>query len=247
MKNAVVQGASRGIGLGVVRHLIERGSEVVHATCRDPETAHELLGLRDRAAGRVVVHRLDVTDETSISNAAAAIRERTPQVHLLFNTSGILHGEGQKPERRLEELDKDRLLTIFAVNAIGPLLVVKHLFPALAHDERAVVASLSARVGSIGDNRRGGWYGYRSSKAALNQLHKSLAVELGRRAKNAISVVLHPGTVETRLTEPFRKSVPEGKLFSVDHSVSQLLSVIDGLSKEDHGGFFDYAKQPIEW
>ena len=247
MKTAVVQGASRGIGLGVVRHLLERGVETVHATCRDPAGASELAEIAEASRGRVRVHRLDLLDDASIESAAEAIREASPEIHLLFNTAGILHGEGQSPERKLEDLDRERLRHIFEVNAFGPLLVTKALFPALRHDERAVVASLSARVGSIGDNRRGGWYGYRSSKAALNQLHRSLALELSRRAKNVVSVVLHPGTVETRLTEPFRRSVPEGKLFSVDHSVRQLLDVIASLDGEDHGGFFDYAKAPIEW
>lgn len=247
MRHALVQGASRGIGLGMVRHLLERGVERVHATCRKPEEAEALRALEARARGRLLIHRLDVTDEATIESAARAIREATPKLDLLINTSGILHGEGQAPERRLEEIEKDRVLHIFAVNAIGPLLVIKHLFPCLAHEERCVVASLSARVGSIGDNRKGGWYGYRSSKAALNQLHRSLAVELSRRAKNVIAVTLHPGTVKTRLTEPFRRSVPAEKLFDVDTSVSKLLEVIEALRPDDHGGFFDYAKAPIEW
>lgn len=247
MKTAVVQGASRGIGLGIVRHLLERGVDRVHATCRDPEGSADLTELAQAHPERLAVYRLDLVDESSIETAAKAIRAQSPQVELLFNASGILHGEGQAPERRLEELDPERLLQIFHVNAIGPLLVVKHLLPALAHDERAVVATLSARVGSIGDNRRGGWYGYRSSKAALNQLHASLAIELKRRARKAIAVVLHPGTVETRLTEPFRRSVPEGKLFSVDHSVGLLLDLVEGLEPDDHGAFYDYAKKPIEW
>lgn len=147
----------------------------------------------------------------------------------------------------MEDLERGKLLDILEVNAIGPLLVARALLPGLQHDRRSVLASMSARVGSIGDNRRGGWYGYRSSKAALNQLHRSLAVELKRRARNAISVVLHPGTVKTRLTEPFRRSVPEGQLMEVEASVEKLLAVIDRLEPADHGGFFDYDYQPIEW
>lgn len=244
-KSAVIQGASRGLGLGFVRALLDRGVSV-HATCRDPSRAAELSELATRESA-LHVHRLDVTDEDTIAEAVRAIRANTPQLDLVVNASGVLHGEGLKPERRVEELEARTLLDLMHVNAVGPMLVLKHLLPLLTHDRRAVAASLSARVGSIGDNRRGGWYGYRSSKAALNQLHRSFAVELKRRARNAISVVLHPGTVETRLTEPFRRSVPEGKLFSVETSVGLLLKVIDDLEPEDHGQFFDYAKAPIEW
>ncbi len=245
MQHAVVQGASRGIGLGLVQGLLGRQVEVVHATCRDPDSASELRALA--GPDRLFVHRLDVTDEPTIEAAAAAIRARSPELDLVFNASGVLHGEGLQPERRLEELDPGRLGQIFLINAIGPLLVVKHLLPAISHGRRAVVASLSARVGSIGDNRLGGWYGYRASKAALNQLHRSLAVELSRRAKHAIAVTLHPGTVATRLTEPFRRSVKDGALLTVEEASERLLVLIEGLSPEDHGRFYDGTKSPIEW
>lgn len=247
MDRVVIQGASRGLGLGFVRALLARNARMVHATCRNPDEADELRALAASAPERLMLHRLDVRDEASIARAAEEIRAESLEIGLVINASGILHGEGQKPERRLEELDPDRLLDIYSVNSIGPLLVVKHLLPQLMHAQRAVVASLSARVGSIGDNRRGGWYGYRSSKAALNQLHRSLAIELTRRAPNVVAVTLHPGTVATRLTEPFRRSVPPSSLLSVDASVTRLLEVIGNLTKEAHGGFFDYAGKPIEW
>lgn len=243
---AVIQGASRGLGLGLVRALLSRAVPHIHATCRRPETAEALLRLSTDHPS-LHIHRMDVTDEPTIAAAAAAIRSESPEIDLLFNASGILHDEGLQPERRLEDLDPQVLLRTLHVNAIGPLLVLKHLLATLRHPHRSVVASLSARVGSIGDNRRGGWYGYRASKAALNQLHRSLAVELKRRAPKAIAVVLHPGTVETQLTLPFRRSIPKGQLLTVERSTELLLEVMDGLEPEDHGGFFDYAKAPIEW
>lgn len=247
MKTAIVQGASRGIGLGMVQRLLEASYDRVHATCRTPESAEALQALRDTFDDRLHVHRLDVTRDETLASALSEIAALSPKVHLLFNSTGILHEPGQSPERRLEDLDRTQLLHLFEVNSVGPLLVTKTFLPLLRHDERSVVASLSARVGSIEDNGRGGWYGYRSSKAALNQLHKSLAVELSRRIKRAISVVLHPGTVETKLTEPFRRSVPEGKLFSVETSTRKLMALIEGLTPEDHGKFFDYDKRPIPW
>lgn len=243
----VVQGASRGLGLGLVEALLERGATRVHATCRHPEAASALAELASSHPERLQVHRLDLLDDASIEAAAAAILERDPVLDLVLNVSGVLHGEGLSPEKRLEDLDRRRLLRAFELNAVGPSLVLQALVPGLARDRPAVVASLSARIGSIGDNRRGGWYGYRASKAALNQLHRTFAVELSRRAPQAIAVTLHPGTVETNLTKPFRRSVPEGQLFTVVEAVGKLLTVVDGLEPEDHGGFFDYAGRRIEW
>lgn len=247
MAAVVIQGASRGIGLGFVRALLDRDDATIHATCRQPGRADNLQEMARRQPERIRIHGLDVTDEASVEAASQAILSESPELKLLVNASGVLHGPNQRPERRLEDLNPQRLLDIFAVNAIGPLIVVKHLLSGFQHDRGSVVASLSARVGSIGDNRRGGWYGYRASKAALNQMHKSLAVELSRRARKAVAVTLHPGTVQTRLTEPFRRSVPEGTLFPVEKSVDLLLAVIDGLTPADHGKFFDYSKAEIEW
>ncbi|MBX2814273.1 MAG: SDR family oxidoreductase [Myxococcales bacterium] len=246
MKHVVVQGASRGVGLGLVRACLARGDRV-HATCRTPSLASNLQSLKRTYAEQLLIHQLDVTQETTIEQASYAVRAVSPQIHLHINASGLLHHPTVKPERRLEELSAEALLRLFAVNTIGPLLVIKHFLPCFQHHERSVVASLSARVGSIGDNRRGGWYGYRASKAALNQMHRSLAIELSRRAVHTISVTLHPGTVATDLTIPFRKSVPPDKLFSVEKSVELLLGVMDSLTLSDHGGFFDYARKRIEW
>lgn len=246
MQHAVIQGASRGIGLRMTQALLERGVARVHATCRSPSEATQLQALAEKYE-QLCVYKLDVTQESTISEAAEQILVRSPNLDLLINTSGILHEAGYMPERRLEDLSIEHLQVVLTVNAIGPLMVIKHLLPGLRHEGRTVVASLSARVGSIGDNHRGGWYGYRSSKAALNQLHKSLSIELSRRAKNTIAVVLHPGSVETDLTRPFRKSIPAEQLFSVSKSVDLLIDVVSSLEPKDHGQFFDYAKRPIDW
>jgi NAD(P)-dependent dehydrogenase (short-subunit alcohol dehydrogenase family) len=150
-------------------------------------------------------------------------------------------------ERSLREVSAEHMLRSFAVNSVGPILVAKHFYSLMRGRERCVWANLSARVGSIGDNRLGGWYSYRASKAAQNQLTRTLSIELGRRAPGVICVALHPGTVETELSAPFSGSVPEHKLFSVERSVGHLLGVIDGLKPEDTGGFFDWAGERIEW
>jgi NAD(P)-dependent dehydrogenase (short-subunit alcohol dehydrogenase family) len=152
-----------------------------------------------------------------------------------------------RPEKRLADLSADALARAFAVNAIGPLLVARHFEPLLAHGERAVFASLSARVGSIEDNRLGGWYAYRASKAAQNQFTRTLAVEWARSRRNVICVALHPGTTDTDLSRPFQGNVPAGKLFEVDYAVTQLLQVIDRLQPADSGQFLAWNGDRIPW
>lgn len=216
------------------------------ATCRSPETATALGQVEGSAALQTVA--LDVEDEGSIRSAAASVAEKQARIDLLINCAGILHdGDRMAPERRLDDLDPRAMHRSFAVNSIGPALVVKHFRPLLGRSERAVVASLSARVGSIGDNRLGGWYAYRSAKAAQNMLTRCMAIELGRLGRKVIVVALHPGTVDTDLSKPFQGNVPEGKLFSRAQAVRQLLSVIDGLRPEDSGQFFAWDGTEIPW
>ena len=228
-----------------MRELHARGSCRVVATHRSPKPA--LAKLQEEAGQSVALISLDVTDENSIASAAAHVAEYVDCLHLLINVAGVLHGKHMQPERRLEQIDADALALSFAVNATGPALVAKHFHPLLAHDERAVLASISARVGSIADNRLGGWYGYRASKAAQNMMTKTLSIELARRAPNVICVALHPGTVDTDLSKPFQRSVPADELFSPKLAAAQLLTVIDSLTTDDSGSFFDWQGEPIPW
>ena len=152
-----------------------------------------------------------------------------------------------RPERRLADVTPEHLQRAFAVNAIGPLLVAKHVQALLPRRDRAVFASLSARVGSIGDNRLGGWYAYRASKAAQNMITLNLSIELRRRARGIICVGLHPGTVDTELSRPFQHNVPADRLFTPQRAARQLLDVIHGLEPADNGGFFAWDAQPIPW
>ena len=245
---ALVAGASRGIGLGFVRRLASGGRvRRVWAGCRDPEQATALAEL---AAGNDAVRlvRLDVTDESSLAAAAAAVGAEHEPLDLVINCAGILHRPGgPTPERRLADVRADWLMEAFAVNGAGPLLLAKHLEPLLPRRERAVFASLSARVGSIGDNRLGGWYAYRASKAAQNMLIRTLSIELARRARGAICVALHPGTTDTELSRPFQGGVPESKLFTAERAVEQLLRVIDGLGPGDNGRFIAWNGERIPW
>ncbi len=233
MGSAVVVGASGGIGRALTQALVRQGRYAhVHAWSRsDAQPPQGAL------AGR-----MDVTDEASVAEAAAAV---AGPIDLVIVASGRLQGEGVSPERSLSELSADALTRIVQVNAIGPALVAKHLTPRFPKDRRAVFAALSARVGSIGDNRLGGWYGYRASKAALNMLLRTLAVELGRTRPLAVCASLHPGTVDTALSRPFQRGVAAGALFTPDHSAARLLDVVDGLTPADSGGFFAYDASRI--
>ena len=159
--------------------------------------------------------------------------------------AGLLHEAGRGPEKSLAELDPEWLLRNFAVNAVGPAIVAKHFLPLLPPDRRAVFALLSARVGSIGDNKLGGWYGYRASKAALNMFVRTASIELARTRPRAIVVGLHPGTVDTGLSKPFQRNVQPGKLFTPATSAAHLLDVIDGLKRPDSGNCLDWSGETI--
>jgi NAD(P)-dependent dehydrogenase (short-subunit alcohol dehydrogenase family) len=239
----LVQGASRGLGLELVRQLLQRGEHVV-ATARAPDDSPGLVQL---ASPRLRTLRLDVTKEGDIEAAAEDVAKRERGLDLVLNVSGILHGQGLRPERRLEELDGESLHKSFAINAIGPALMGKHFRDLLCHGGRAVFASLSARIGSIADNGRGGWYAYRASKAAQNQLVRTMAHEFRRKSPQAIVVALHPGTVDTELSKPFRRSVPDHQLFPVDRAARQLLDIIDSLQPSENGSFLAWDRQPIPW
>lgn len=150
-----------------------------------------------------------------------------------------------QPEKTFRALEPQALAHAYAVNAIGPALIAKHALPHLARDHKAVFAALSARVGSISDNAKGGWHAYRASKAALNMILRTCAIELKMKNKSAVCVGLHPGTVDTALSAPFQGFVPPTQLFTTDHSAACLLDVIDGLTSADSGGLFAWDGQPI--
>jgi NAD(P)-dependent dehydrogenase (short-subunit alcohol dehydrogenase family) len=247
---ALVQGASRGLGLAFARALFDRADvDRVVATCRDPGTSEGLARLRSQRGDALVTVPLDVRDERTIAAAAARVADECgPRIHWLINCAGVLHdGPEIRPEKKLEDIDPEKLRAVFEVNAFGPLLVTKHFVGLLCHHERAVLANVSARVGSIGDNRLGGWYAYRASKAAQNMFTRNLAIELGRRAPNVICLALHPGTVDTELSRPFQRNVPAERLFDAKRAADQLLGVIDSCTRDDSGRFLAWDGQPIPW
>jgi NAD(P)-dependent dehydrogenase (short-subunit alcohol dehydrogenase family) len=186
---------------------------------------------------------LDLTDEASIESAARRIAPGELRLGIL--ATGFLHGPQHQPEKNLKALDAEGLALSFRLNAIGPALVLKHFLPLLPRQGRSAFACISARVGSIGDNRLGGWYGYRASKAALNQFIRTAAIELARTHREALCVALHPGTVRTGLSRPFTR--PDQALQEPADSARHLLAVLDGLGPEANGGFFDWRGDAIPW
>ncbi|MEK6638820.1 MAG: SDR family oxidoreductase [Pseudomonadota bacterium] len=169
-----------------------------------------------------------------------------PPPDIVIVATGMLHSAAGGPEKSLRELDGDRLTDAFAINVISSALVAKHFLPLFARGKRCVFAALSARVGSISDNRIGGWYGYRAAKAALNMTIRNLAIELGRTHKQAICVGLHPGTVDSALSEPFQKNVAPERLFTPDYAVTRMLSVLDQLTPADSGKCFAWDGAEIQ-
>jgi NAD(P)-dependent dehydrogenase (short-subunit alcohol dehydrogenase family) len=224
--DAVVVGAAGGLG-----------SALVQALAVDPAIG------RVHALSRGGAPRLDLADEASIAAAA----ETVGSPRLVIVATGRLHGPSGGPEKRLAELDAGRLAESFAVNAIGPALVLKHVAPRLPRTGKALIAVVTARVGSIADNRLGGWYGYRASKAAANQIVRTAAIEIAARRPDAICVALHPGTVDTPLSAPFQKGLAPGQLVAPAAAARNLLAVIDALTPADTGGFFawDGAEIPF--
>ncbi|WP_422371259.1 SDR family NAD(P)-dependent oxidoreductase [Hoeflea sp.] len=225
---AIVIGSSGGIGSAVSRALADSGSfEEVMDFSRSSEPA------------------LDLLDEASIERAAQAAKAAGPEIRLVFDATGFLHGGSFGPEKSLSAIEPGHMAHAFAINAAGPALLMKHFLPLLPRTGKSVFATLSARVGSIGDNGLGGWYSYRASKAALNQFVHSAAIELKRRAPEAVCVALHPGTVDTGLSGGFAKQGLEVR--QPAEAAALLIDVIDGLSADQSGGFFDYGGAPVPW
>jgi NAD(P)-dependent dehydrogenase (short-subunit alcohol dehydrogenase family) len=244
-KVALIVGAGQGIGLGFVRQLLAR-KEIgyLFATYRSVESATELLAITDR---RLHCLQLDITDESQIAAAIDRIKSQTAKLHYTINCVGVLHDGEMQPEKSLRQIDSARLLRYFQVNSIGAMLLFKQIQPLLKHEDRSIVATISAKVGSIGDNQLGGWYGYRASKAALNMFIKTTSIEYQRTCPKVIIVALHPGTTDTKLSLPFQRNVPPEKLFSVDRTVTQLLTVIDELADRDSGEFFNWDGNRLPW
>ena len=220
-RSAIIIGASGGIGGALADQLNVEASYKVYRIGRS-EPAY-----------------LDVTDESTIAKAAAEFARMDCAPELIIVAIGLLHSGGRGPEKSLRELDPEWMVENYRINAVGPALIAKHFLPLMPRDRRTCFAVLSARVGSISDNKLGGWHSYRASKAALNMLIRNLSIEWQRKNSEAIIVGLHPGTVETALSAPF-KGNPATERLPPTKAAEKLLSVLSGLEPEQSGQLFAY-------
>lgn len=236
----VVVGVSGGVGRALASALLRHhpDTRLVGLGRRPPEPPLE--------SPDSIFLDIDITREDDIARAAEAIDALGTPTRIVIAT-GLLHAPGLAPERALRDIRPEALARLFEVNAIGPALIAKHLAPRMPRDRPALIAALSARVGSLSDNRLGGWYGYRASKAALNMMIATLAVELRRTHPLGVCVALHPGTVRTPLSAPFVAGQPGRKTLAPEEAAQALVAVMDGLGPADSGRFLAWDGAPIAW
>ena len=238
-KAAIVIGASGGLGQAVLACLCERDDiELVVAVSRSEQAGFSSPKLKWLAA--------PYTDE----GMEAVVSELQPlglEVSRVVICNGILHTEQIQPEKRLEDVSMAAMVEVFKANTAVPVAWLKALLPLLKGKQDCVLAAFSARVGSIGDNRLGGWYSYRASKSALNMLLKTASIEFARRAKNVKLIAFHPGTTDTALSKPFQQSVPEGKLFEPEFVAKRLLGIMDSAPVDGELDYVDWDGKPIDW
>ena len=223
---AVVFGATGGIG-SAITHLLKQDAHCGGVT----------------ALSRSSAPAIDLQDEDSIEAAAAAVAA-DGDVQLVFDATGILHDAAMQPEKSISAVDPANLARSFAINATGPMLLLKHFHRLLPRDERGLFATISARVGSITDNKLGGWYAYRASKAALNMFVRTAAIEIARKRPHAVCLALHPGTVRTPLSEPFSSYADR---LAPEQSATMLLDVIDRADSTMSGSFLAYDGSSVPW
>ncbi|USD35000.1 MULTISPECIES: SDR family oxidoreductase [Vibrio] len=232
----LIFGGNGGIGHAICQHLAQTiPSTEVHATYRNtrPPSSHEAI----------IWHQLDVTNEAKVQLLANEIKS----LDWIINAVGLLHDKHHGPEKNLKSFDPDFYLKNIMNNAMPTMLIAKHFQSAFKHSSQPKLATISAKVGSIKDNQLGGWYSYRSSKAALNMLLKTLSIEWGRTMPKACVLSLHPGTTDTELSKPFQANVPEGKLFEPDRVAAVLVKIISEATSDISGSFLSYSGEELPW
>ncbi|TKJ65002.1 short-chain dehydrogenase [Pseudomonas viridiflava] len=245
--NVLICGASRGIGLALCAALLARDDVAqVWAVAREASTSTGLAKLAEQYGQRLKRVDCDARNEQALEALVSETLEGCEHLHLVISALGILHQDGAKPEKGLAQLTLASMQASFATNTFAPILLLKHLLP-LLRKQPATFAALSARVGSIGDNRLGGWYSYRASKAALNQLLHTASIELKRLNQASTVLAIHPGTTDTELSQPFQANVPEGQLFEPAFSAERIIEVVGAHGPADSGSFWDWDDKPIVW
>jgi NAD(P)-dependent dehydrogenase (short-subunit alcohol dehydrogenase family) len=234
-KNIAIIGSSGAIGNAFVEHYLKDNSIQNIFTFSRNAAVH--------SSNKVSSFEIDIESQDSIKKAAQQIQDHI--IDRVIIASGILHNESFGPEKSIKDLNYETFAKVYSINTIGPALIGRYFIPLMNKNEKSVIAFLSARVGSISDNKLGGWYSYRSSKTALNQIVKNFSIELKRTNKNAIVLALQPGTVESNFSEPFQKNVSKEKLFSPKYSAKLLYKVIEESTPQDSGNLIAFDGETI--
>jgi NAD(P)-dependent dehydrogenase (short-subunit alcohol dehydrogenase family) len=235
MKNVAIIGSSGAIGRAFLdAYIADKNISNIYSISRTEVKSND----------RRIIHiNIDVTDEVSVKAAASKIEEN--RLDRLIVATGVLHTKSFGPEKSIKDIKIENFVKIFSVNTFGPALIGKYFLPLMTKDQKSIVAFLSARVGSISENKLGGWYAYRASKSALNQIIKNFSIEAKRTNSSGIIIGLQPGTVKSKLSEPFQKNVKKGKLFLPEDSVDSLIKVIENVMQNDSGKIFDWEGEEI--
>lgn len=245
--DVLICGASQGIGLALCAALLARDDvRQVWAASRQATGSNGLAALAGQYGERLQRVDCDARQERSLEGLAREVSATCEHLHLVISTLGILQEDGAQAEKSLAQLDLAGLQASFNSNTFAPVLLLKHLLP-LLRKQPATFAALSARVGSIGDNRLGGWYSYRASKAALNQLLHTASIELKRLNPASTVLLLHPGTTDTQLSRPFQANVPAERLFTPAFSAQCILEQVARHGPAHSGTFWAWDGQPVEW
>jgi NAD(P)-dependent dehydrogenase (short-subunit alcohol dehydrogenase family) len=243
---AIVIGASGGIGKALLERLTHDANvtRVFAISQKQPVTKPIDNGLSKILNQKVIWLHSDYSEQ-SINDISVQLKEYKGCISIVCICNGILHGDDFFPERRVEDIDPKNLQRVFNANAVVPILWLKYLRSLLIADDICRVAVLSARVGSIGDNRLGGWYAYRASKAALNMMLQNIAIEFARRAKNVQIIAFHPGTTDTELSKPFQKNIPKEQLFTSEFVAERLLNILYQYSNVGPFVYLDWDNKTI--
>jgi NAD(P)-dependent dehydrogenase (short-subunit alcohol dehydrogenase family) len=239
-KHIIIVGASGAIGKACANRLQELGASLTLLSRSDNISQPGL-----KVASTTQSFTADITNETTLQTIAESLAASGKAVDGILVTTGILHDHQIQPEKSIRQLSSNDFMRIIEINTLGPALVARYFSPLLAKQTPVWFAALSARVGSICDNRLGGWYAYRASKSALNMVIKNLSIELSRRHKSSVVVGLHPGTVDSELSKPFQTGVTPSKLFTPSDTAERLLGVLANLSPADSGRCFDWAGKEV--
>ena len=224
---AVVIGNSGSIGSAIEKELSDQGFK-------------NIIGFN-----RSSNPRLDLLNEETIAQSAQFIKDQNTPVSLVFDATGLLHDDNNMPEKTYKNIDQIFMRKNFEINVMGPALIMKYFLPLLDKEEKSIFASISAKVGSISDNRYGGWYSYRASKAALNQMIKTASIEMKMKNQKAICLAIHPGTVESKLSKPFQKN--DLTIQSPQESASNIFKILTSSTSKDTGSFYNWDGKIIDW